>query len=179
MKQINNFGIWFTGLSGSGKSTLSNYISKEFNRNNILNYVLDCDTLRKGINNDLSFSKKDRSENIRRVSYIFNIIYDIGVIPISACISPFQEDRNFARKLIPENKFIEIFLSTPIEVCEQRDIKGLYSLEKQGKILEFTGITSPYEIPENPELIINTENFSIEECSNQIIDFLYIKNLII
>lgn len=176
--QVNNFGIWFTGLSGSGKSTLANYLSKEFNKNNILNYVLDGDILRNGINRDLSFSQEDRSENIRRVSYIFNIIYDVGIVPIAACISPFQHDRSFAKSLIPENRFIEIYLSTSLEVCEKRDMKGLYSLARQGKVLEFTGITSPYEIPDNPELTIDTENYSIEECGNQIIKFLRNKNLI-
>ena len=178
MNKTGDFVIWFTGLSGSGKTTLANYISNKFNNNDILNYVLDGDNLRKGINSDLEFTQKDREENIRRTAHIVKIIYDCGVIPIAACISPFQRDRDFAKSLFENNDFIEVYLSTPIEICEQRDPKGLYRLAREGKILDFTGIASAYEIPIGSDVIINTCNTSLEECSNRIIQFLVEKNLI-
>lgn len=164
--------IWFTGLSGSGKTTLAEHLSVELNKININNYILDGDILRKTINNDLSFSDEDRRENIRRVAYISHILYEANVVPIVSCISPFQNDRDFARSLIGDEHFVEIYLDTPLNICELRDIKGLYAQARANEIVDFTGIKSDYEIPDKPNIVIDTYALSIEHSVQMIMQYL-------
>jgi len=159
--------IWFTGLSASGKSTLSNALEVKLQNQGYKTYLLDGDGLRTGLNSDLEFSKKDREENIRRVAHLSQILLDAGLIVITAFISPFQKDREFARSLVKSDQFIEVFIDTPLEVCEKRDPKGLYKKARAGELKDFTGIDSVYEKPKNPEVII--QNFDIENNINQII----------
>lgn len=167
-----SFLIWFTGLSGSGKSTLANQVEKHLHESGILTYVLDGDGLRHGLNSDLTFSSKDRVENIRRVGEVAKILVDSGVVTLSAFISPFKKDRNMVRSLFPEGDVIEVYVKCPLEVCEERDIKGLYAKARAGKIKDFTGIDSPYEEPINPELVIETDKISIEKGAQRIVDYL-------
>ena len=148
--------IWFTGLSGSGKSTLANALELKLYEMGVHTYLLDGDNIRHGLNHDLGFSQEDRVENIRRIGEVAKLFVDSGTILLTAFISPFQNDRNLVRNLVEEDEFIELFVDTPLEVCEQRDPKGLYKKARDGKIKNFTGIDSPYEKPLNPELhIIN------------------------
>lgn len=170
------FIIWFTGLSRSGKSTLANEIEKTLFARNYKTYLLDGDNLRYGLNADLGFSKEDREENIRRVAYLSKIFLDAGLITISAFISPYKKDRDYARSLVKNDEFIEIYLDTSIDICEQRDKKGLYKKAKKGELLDFTGINSPYEKPESPDLIIN--NLKIEDSVKKIIEYLISNNFI-
>ncbi len=162
--------IWFTGLSASGKSTLANELEKTLHMQGLKTYLLDGDNLRSTLNSDLGFSQKDREENIRRVAHLAQIMLDAGLIVITAFISPFAKEREFARSLVKKEEFIEVFVDTPIEICEQRDTKGLYQKAKDGMIKDFTGINSPYERPINPEIIINSK--TLEESVNQILDYL-------
>ncbi|NEW60851.1 sulfate adenylyltransferase subunit CysN [Sulfurovum sp. bin170] len=164
------FILWLTGLSASGKSTLANEIEKVLYSQGFKTYLLDGDNLRDGLNNDLDFTQKSREENIRRVAHLSQIMVDAGLIVITAFISPFRKDREFARSLVANDEFIEAFLDTPLDVCEQRDKKGLYQKAKDGIIKDFTGISSPYERPLNPEITIN--NASIEESLETIILYL-------
>jgi len=147
--------LWFTGLSGSGKSTLANKVEEMLYKNGNVSYLLDGDNIRHGLNSDLGFDKKSRNENIRRVAEVAKLFVDAGVIVLSAFISPFAKDRDFVRSLVQKDEFIEIFVDTPLEICEQRDPKGLYKKAKNGEIKNFTGISSPYEKPKNPEIYIN------------------------
>lgn len=153
--------IWFTGLSGSGKSTLANILELKLNKLGVHTYLLDGDILRKGLNNDLGFTEKDREENIRRAGEVAKLFVDAGIIIISAFISPYEKDRNKVRCLIPDNKFIEVFVDTEFDICEKRDIKGLYKKARNNEIKNFTGITAPYEKPTNPDLILKN-NFERE-----------------
>lgn len=152
--------IWFTGLSGSGKSTLGKEVEKRLYERGYLTYLLDGDNLRLGLNSDLSFSDNDRVENLRRVKEIIKILNDIGVIVIVTLVSPFKKNREEIKKIFKED-FIEIFVDTDLEICEKRDSKGLYKLAREGIIKDFTGISSPYEKPDNPKVIVkgNKENF--------------------
>lgn len=161
--------IWFTGLSGSGKSTLANELSKMLFKQDIKVFVLDGDNTRLGINKDLGFSLEDRKENIRRVAELAKLFLDSGTVVITSFISPITSDREMARKIIGEPDFIEIFIDCPIDVCETRDIKGLYAKARSGQIKNFTGIDSPYERPDNPSLIIDTSTHSIEYCIEKIL----------
>ena len=158
-----SFVIWFTGLSGSGKSTLANGLEELLFKRNIKCYALDGDNVRLGLNSDLDFSTEGRKENIRRVAEISHLMSDAGVLVIASFISPFKEDRERAKTIIGEKNFIEIFVDCPLEVCEQRDTKGLYSKAIKGEIKEFTGISSPYERPENPFLTIQSGTMSVKE----------------
>ncbi|WP_321314859.1 adenylyl-sulfate kinase [Halarcobacter sp.] len=162
--------IWLTGLSASGKSTLANALEVELYKKGFKTYLLDGDNLRDGLNNDLGFSKKDREENIRRVAHLSQILLDAGLIVITAFISPYKKDRKYARSLVKEDEFIEVFVDTPLEICEKRDPKGLYKKARAGKIKDFTGIDSAYEKPDNAEIIIKNEN--IEKSLYKIINFL-------
>lgn len=171
LKQKNNKVIWFTGLSGSGKSTLANYLEVKLNELGYLTYSLDGDNIRHGINSDLGFSQKDRSENIRRISEITKLFYQSGAYTLVSFISPYKKDRNYARKLIGDD-FIEIYVSTSLKECERRDTKGLYKKARNGEIKDFTGISAPYEKPKNPEITLDTKDKSIKECVNIIIDYL-------
>ena len=165
-----SYVIWFTGLSGSGKSTLANLVEQKLHNEGIRTYLLDGDNLRMGLNKDLGFSKEDRKENIRRIAELARLFADAGVVTIVAFISPFKKDRNFARKLISDGEFVEVFVSCSVKKCEQRDVKGLYKLARDGKINDFTGVNSPYEKPENPEITVNTDQESIEESLKIIMD---------
>ena len=155
--------IWFTGLSGSGKSTLAVALEKKLFDKGFKTYLLDGDNVRQGLNKDLTFDDEGRKENIRRIGEVANLMLDAGTIVLSAFISPFKADRDLIRELVGSDNFIEIFADCPIEVCEQRDVKGLYQKARSGAIKNFTGIDSPYEIPVNPDLIIKTHELSLED----------------
>lgn len=156
--------LWFTGLSGSGKSALANEVEKRLNINGRYTMLLDGDNIRLGLNKNLGFEPEDRIENIRRIAEVSKLMNDAGLIVLTAFISPFCSDRQNARSIIGEENFIEVFVNTPLEVCEQRDVKGLYKKAREGKIPNFTGITSPYEEPEAPEITVDTSRQSLEEC---------------
>lgn len=158
----NSFLIWFTGLSGSGKSTLANALEKKLHENGIKTYALDGDNIRKGINGDLSFSPEDRTENIRRIAEIANLMIDAGLVVLGAFVSPYKKDRKSIQNIVGKDNFVEIFVNTSLEECEKRDVKGLYKKARKGEIKDFTGINAPYEAPENPDLEIVTDNISIE-----------------
>ena len=164
--------LWFTGLSGSGKSTIANALEVELNKLGKHTYLLDGDNIRLGLNAGLSFSDEDRVENIRRIGEVSKLFVDSGLIVLSAFISPFQKDRDSVRKLVSKDEFIEVFIDTKLNICEQRDPKGLYKKARDGKIINFTGISSPYEEPTNPEIVIKNNNISIETVVDKIIDYL-------
>jgi adenylylsulfate kinase len=170
--------LWFTGLSGAGKSTIAYALEhKLFQLGNIC-YVLDGDNIRHGLNGNLGFSQEDRKENIRRIGEVAKLFVDAGLITLSAFISPFRADRDAIRKKMKDGQFIEIFVKCSIEECEKRDVKGLYKKARLAEISEFTGISSPYEEPLNPELIIETDKLTIEESVLKIIEFLKNKQII-
>ena len=164
--------IWFTGLSGSGKSSIANILEKKLQALGKHTITLDGDNMRHGLNRDLGFTTADRVENIRRVGEVAKLMVNSGLICITSFISPFESERKMARSLVSENEFIEVYIDTPLSVCEERDVKGLYAKARSGEIPNFTGISSPYESPENPEIIIDTTKLSAEEAANQIIDFI-------
>ena len=164
--------LWFTGLSGSGKSTLAHALEEKLFQKNCRTFVLDGDNVRHGLNSNLDFSQPGRTENIRRISEVSKLMMESGLIVMTAFISPFNKDRNEARKLISSDDFIEIYCKASIETCETRDVKGLYKRARKGEIANYTGIDSPYEAPENPELIIDTDNQSLEESVSTILSFL-------
>ncbi|TMU87696.1 adenylyl-sulfate kinase [Bacillus sp. BHET2] len=170
--------VWFTGLSGSGKSTISVELEKALYEMGIHTYRLDGDNIRHGLNRDLTFSEEDRNENIRRIGEVAKLFVDAGVITLAAFISPFKKDRRFVRSLFSEAEFIEVYVKASIEECSKRDPKGLYNKVQMGEINNFTGIDSPYEIPESPELLINTEIQTIEESVKQIVHYLQNKRLL-
>jgi len=170
--------IWFTGLSGSGKSTLAHSVEEELYGLGCRTYVLDGDNVRHGLSSNLTFSDDDRKENIRRIGEAAKLMMEAGVIAITAFISPFNKDRNFVRQLLPQGDFIEIFCKASLETCESRDVKGLYKRARAGEIKNYTGINSPYEAPDNPELIIDTESESLEESAAKVMDFLKSKEII-
>lgn len=164
--------LWFTGLSGSGKSTLANAVEARLHDLGCRTFVVDGDNVRHGLCADLGFSAADREENIRRVGEVAKLFVEAGVIVLTAFISPFRSDRDRVRHLVPEGDFLEIYCSTPLEVCEARDVKGLYKRARAGEIPEFTGISSPYEAPEHPELTINTANVDVAACVEQVVELL-------
>jgi adenylylsulfate kinase len=161
--------LWFTGLSGSGKSTLAHALEEELHQRGCRTYVFDGDNVRHGLCNDLGFSTDDRSENIRRIGEMAKLFVDAGVIALTAFISPIREDRERARGLFPHGDFIEVFVSCPLEVCETRDVKGLYKRARAGEIANFTGISAPYDAPDNPEITIETQDREIEACVDELI----------
>lgn len=163
--------FWFTGLSGAGKSTLAHAVEERLHHMGFRTIVLDGDNVRHGLCGDLGFSADDRVENIRRVGEVAKLFIEAGVIVLSAFISPFREDRNKVRSMVRTGDFIEIYCQCPLDVCEQRDVKGLYKKARAGEISHFTGISSPYEVPSAPELVINTFQLNLEECAQQVIDF--------
>ena len=158
--------IWFTGLSGSGKTTLATALEKNLYEDGFVTQILDGDNIRSGINNNLGFSPEDRMENVRRIAEVAKLLLNSGVICICAFVSPTEDIRNLVREIVGENDFLEIFMSTPLEVCETRDVKGLYQKARAGEIKNFTGISAPFEIPQNAVLSIDTSNKSVEECVN-------------
>jgi adenylylsulfate kinase len=164
--------LWFTGLSGSGKSTLAHAIEERLYKNGISTYVLDGDNVRHGLCSDLSFTDSDRVENIRRIGELAKLLTDAGIITLTAFISPFKVDRDEARKRMPHGDFLEIYCQCPIEICEQRDVKGLYKKARAGEIPFFTGIDSPYEVPVGPELVINTNDVSLEDSVQEVLNLL-------
>ena len=164
--------LWFTGLSGSGKSTVANAVEAKLNKLKKHTYLLDGDNVRTGLNNGLTFSDEDRIENIRRIGEVSKLFVDAGTIVLSAFISPFKEDRNVVRALVNNGEFIEVYVDTPLEVCESRDPKGLYKKARSGDIPNFTGISSPYEAPIKAEVDLKTDKMSVEECANKVIKYL-------
>ena len=164
--------LWFTGLSGSGKSTVANAVEAELNKLSKHTYLLDGDNVRLGLNKGLSFSDEDRIENIRRIGEVSKLFVDAGIIVLTAFISPFIEDRSSVRKLLGGNEFIEVYIDTPLEVCERRDPKGLYEKARKGEIPNFTGISSPYEAPVNAEIHLKTDEYSIKVCVEKVVSYL-------
>jgi adenylylsulfate kinase len=161
--------LWFTGLSGSGKSTIANEVSYKLNKMGKLTYVLDGDNIRHGLNKNLGFSPEDRDENIRRIGEVSKLFADAGVIICTAFISPYRNLRDFCRELLGSGRFIEIYTKASLETCEKRDPKGMYKKARVGIIKDFTGINAPYEEPENPELIIDTDKETVEESADKVI----------
>lgn len=164
--------IWFTGLSGSGKSTIAIALERELQKRGLLCRILDGDNIRSGINNNLGFSEEDRVENIRRIAEIGKLFVDTGIITIAAFISPNNDIREMAANIIGKENFLEIFVSTPIEECERRDVKGLYAKARRGEIKNFTGISAPFEAPANPALSIDTSKLSVEESVNKLLELI-------
>lgn len=164
--------IWLTGLSASGKSTLANELDKHLHSQSIRSYVLDGDNVRHGLNKDLGFSPEDRKENIRRIGEVARLFVDAGLLTITAFISPYLDDRNMVRSMFPLGEFIEVYVKCSVEECERRDPKGLYKMARTNQIKEFTGVSAPYEVSENPELIIETDKQSIETSVLQLIHYL-------
>ena len=177
VNQHHSIVIWFTGLSGSGKSTLAHVLEEKLFKKRCSTYVLDGDNVRHGLNSNLDFSDNDRKENIRRIGEVCKLMLEAGIIVMTAFISPFREDRSQVRKLMPKGDFIEIYCKASLEVCEGRDVKGLYKRARAGEIKNYTGIDSPYEIPKNPELIIDTDKESLEESVSKIFSFLELKGV--
>ena len=164
--------LWFEGLSGSGKSTLINHLDQYLVKNNFHTYVLDGDNLRLGLNSDLGFSDNDRIENLRRAAEVSSLMVDAGLLVLAGFITPNESQRKLIRRKFKDEQFIEIFISTPLDICEKRDIKGLYKKARDGKIDNFTGVSSPFEAPQNADLTIDTSDKSISECLSTIISFL-------
>ena len=167
--------IWFTGLSGSGKTTIANALEQRLHKESFRTYLLDGDNVRHGLSNDLGFSDSDRTENIRRIGEVSKLFIDAGVMVLATFISPFINDRKFVRNIVNETEFVEIYIKCPLDLCEGRDVKGLYKKARSGEIKHFTGIDSPYEEPESAELTIDTSVLSVEQSVDAIIDYL-IKN---
>ncbi len=161
--------LWFTGLSGSGKSTLAHAVEEQLHQMERRTFVLDGDNVRHGLCGDLGFSEQDRVENIRRVGEVAKLFLEAGIITLTAFISPFQRDREVARSLFPHGDFLEIYCECPLEICEKRDVKGLYQQARAGKIKNFTGISSPYEAPSDPDLVVDTGRLSLEESINLVL----------
>jgi len=170
--------LWFTGLSGSGKSTLAHALEEKLFQKGSRTFVLDGDNVRHGLNSDLDFSESGRAENIRRISEVSKLMLESGLIVMTAFISPINKDRRDARKLISDDDFIEIYCKASLETCETRDVKGLYKRARAGEIKNYTGIDSPYEAPESPELTIDTDNQSLEESVSTILGFLLSNGII-
>lgn len=170
--------LWFTGLSGSGKSTLAHAVEEKLFSMGIHTYVLDGDNIRTGLNKDLGFSEEDRKENIRRIGEVAKLFVDAGLIVLTAFISPYRRDRDFVRNLVEEGEFVEVYVKCPLEVCERRDVKGLYKKARQGIIKNFTGIDDPYEEPLSPEITVETDKESVEESVDKIISYLIKRRII-
>jgi len=163
--------LWFTGLSGSGKSTVANAVAQKLHERGRLTYLLDGDNIRLGLNKELGFSLEDRKENIRRIGEVARLFVDAGVVTLTAFISPLREDREQARVLLGSD-FVEVFVDCSLDVCEERDPKNLYKKARKGEIPEFTGITSPYEVPENPEIVVHTHTESVDESAEKVLEYL-------
>jgi len=168
----NSFLLWFTGLSGSGKSTIANLVEQKLFELGVKTYSLDGDNIRKGINNDLTFSPEDRTENIRRIAEISNLMIDAGLVVLAAFVSPYKKDRQNIRTIVKDVNFVEIYINTSVEECERRDVKGLYKKARAGEIKNMTGISAPYEAPKNPDIEILTESESIEDAVSRIVEFI-------
>lgn len=169
LKKHNAFLLWFTGLSGSGKSTIANAVEKTLVEKGIHTYTLDGDNVRKGLNSDLAFSPEDRKENIRRIAEVANLMMDAGLVVLGAFVSPYEKDRANIKQIVGVSQYVEIFVNTPIEVCENRDVKGLYTKARAGEISNFTGIDAPYEAPSHPDIEVDTTKVSVEEAVEMVI----------
>lgn len=170
--------LWFTGLSGSGKSTLANEVERELHVLGVRTFLFDGDNIRHGLNKDLGFSDEDRIENIRRIGEVSKLFVESGQIVLTAFISPFQSGREEARRLFPKGEFVEIYVKCPLHICEIRDPKGLYKKARKGEVSNFTGIDSPYEVPEEPELEIDTEKMSLQQSVQSVLLYLQDNNYI-
>jgi adenylylsulfate kinase len=170
--------IWLTGLSGSGKSTIAVELEHALLENKHLAYILDGDNIRHGLNKNLGFSPEDRTENIRRIGEVAKLFTDANIITITAFISPYRQDRDNVRKLLKDGEFIEVYVKCPLEVCEQRDTKGLYKKARAGEVKEFTGISAPYEEPLNPELTIDTSKMTVDESTRAVLNYLEEKDYV-
>lgn len=168
----NSFLIWFTGLSGSGKSTIANMVEQELWKKGISTYTLDGDNVRKGINSSLGFSPEDRTENIRRIAEISNLMIDAGLVVLAAFISPYKKDRENIKNIVKDVNFVEIYINTSIEECEHRDVKGLYKKARAGEIKNMTGISAPYEAPSTPDIEIKTENETVDQAVKRILEYI-------
>lgn len=168
--------IWFTGLSGSGKSTIALSLERELDKRGVLCRILDGDNIRSGINRNLGFSEEDRVENIRRIAEVGKLFVDTGIVTIAAFISPTNQLREMAAEIIGKDDFREIYVSTPLSVCEQRDVKGLYARARRGEIKDFTGVSAPFETPEHPALSLDTSKLSLEEAVNQVLQLIFESN---
>ena len=174
-RSLNGHGsmiIWFTGLPSSGKSTIANEVEKKLIEAGTRTYILDGDNVRMGLCKDLGFSEEDRAENIRRIGEVSKLFADAGVIVLSAFVSPYRRDRDAIRELVEDGEFVEVFVDAPVEVCEERDVKGLYKKAREGIIKGFTGIDDPYEEPQKPEITIHTDKVSLEEGTQMVLDYL-------
>lgn len=167
-----SFLIWFTGLSGSGKSTIANSLERRLFELGVQTYALDGDNIRKGINKNLSFSPEDRTENIRRIAEISNLMVDAGLVVLAAFISPYKKDRENIKTIVKDVNFVEVFVNTSVEECERRDVKGLYKKARAGEIKNMTGVSAPYEAPENPDVEIKTENETIAQAVDRIVAYI-------
>ena len=164
--------LWFTGLSGSGKSTLANFVEVALHNKGLSTYILDGDNIRKGINKDLNFTPEDRTENIRRIAEISNLMLDAGVLTLAAFVSPYIKDREAVKQIVGADDFIEIYVNTSLKECERRDVKGLYKKARAGEIKNMTGISAPYEAPTNPDFEVITDGQSIEDSVKEVLTFL-------
>jgi len=173
-----SFILWFTGLSGSGKSTIAHRLEERLFENGVRTYVLDGDNVRTGLNKGLGFSAEDREENIRRIGEVAKLFVDAGLVVLTAFISPYKKDRDAARSLVGSDEFVEIFVKCPLEICERRDVKGLYEKARRGVVKQFTGIDDPYEEPEDPEIIVETDKADLEQSVEEILKFLEARRLI-
>jgi adenylylsulfate kinase len=172
-----SFILWFTGLSGSGKSTIANLVEQKLHEQNVSTYLMDGDNLRHGLNSDLGFSPEDRRENIRRIGETAKLFVNGGVVVLAAFVSPYRHDRQLVRELVEPDEFIEIFVKCSLKTCKNRDPKGLYKKARDNEIKEFTGVSAPYEEPENPELIVETEQMTPRESCELILDYLKRKSI--
>ncbi len=168
--------VWFTGLPSSGKSTLANEVEKNLMKEGLKTYILDGDNIRTGLCKGLGFSEEDRAENIRRIGEVSKLFVDAGVVTLSAFVSPYRKDRDGVRNLFEKEEFVEVFVRCPVGECEKRDVKGLYKKARAGEIKGFTGIDDPYEEPENPEIVVDTDRESLKESADKILS--YLKNRI-
>jgi adenylylsulfate kinase len=175
-RQENNkhksFLLWFTGLSGSGKSTIANIVEYELHKLGAKTYTLDGDNIRNGINNDLTFAPEDRTENIRRIAEIANLMLDAGIVTLAAFVSPYKKDRLSIKNIVKDVNFVEIYINTSIEECERRDVKGLYKKARAGEIKNMTGISAPYEAPDKPDIEIKTEEVTIKDAVDRIVNYI-------
>lgn len=172
LKKHNSFVVWFTGLSGSGKSTLANLVEKELFENGIHTFSLDGDNVRNGLNKGLGFTEEDRKENLRRIAEVSKLFVESGTVVIASFISPLEDDRNLIKGIIGKQNFVEVFVNTSLEECERRDPKGLYKKARAGEISHFTGVSSPYENPKNPDLEIKTEKKDMDRAVKEIMEYL-------
>ena len=172
LNKHNSFLIWFTGLSGSGKSTIANVVEQKLWQQGVKTYTLDGDNVRKGLNKDLNFSPQDRTENIRRIAETAKLMIDAGLVVLAAFVSPYKKDRENIKSIVKDVNFVEVYINTSVEECERRDVKGLYKKARAGEIKNMTGLTSPYEAPENPDIEIKTEEETVESAVNKIYQYI-------